>query len=161
MNKGLPIFLALTCTLVMFACKNEPTTGQKTVSADQPAEASTPAIVIEQTDVLLLCQPVKGADMDEMPEHEVFLQLAESKVKVADILNCETISPDVYSQYQIPATAISAAGGWWAGAGDYLYVIEEAGNFVVRKGWMEEMQSDSLMDYEVVVKYSKTGKEVF
>ena len=115
--------------------------------------------IIKHTDVLLLCQEVKQSEEEEAlgPAHEVFLQLAESKVKVADILTCETIKPEQYEQYQIPIKAISAVGGWWAGAGDYLYVIEEDGNYVVKKGEMFEESEDGNYNYQVIATYSKKG----
>ena len=46
---------------------------------------------------LLLCQAVAGeSDESTGPAYEVFLQLAESKVKVADILNCESFTPESF-----------------------------------------------------------------
>jgi hypothetical protein len=86
--------------------------------------------------------------------------LAESKVKVADVLNCETINPESYEQHQIPLKAISAVGGWWAGGGEYLFVIEEDENYVVKKGEIFEESEDGNYNYQVIAKYSKKGKEV-
>lgn len=148
MKKIIPFLLFFP---ILFACKND--SQQKGGEAD--------AAIIEQTNVMLLCKTI--TEMDEetgAPMSEVYLQLAESKVKVADINTCETITPDLYEQYQIPKGAISAAGGWFAGAGDYLYLIEEDGNYVVKKGEIFEESEDNNYNYRVIAKYSKTGKLV-
>lgn len=145
----LSLFLSL-----FFACKNDPS-----------QQTSTEAIkggIINHTNVLLLCQPAGQTDDGaDAPTHEVFLQMAENKMKVADILNCETLSPAVFEQYQIPKQAITAVGGWWAGAGDYLYIVEEGDYYVVKQGAMYEEKTDSNYDYKVVAKYTKAGQQVF
>ena len=135
----------------IFACKNEPPKTEVLKT-----EKEQPAQVIEQTDVLLICQSSKAsANEADVPEHEVFLQLAESKLKVADILNCETLAPESYANYQIPKEAISAVGGWWAGAGDYLYVIEENGKYLVRKGGANEQSEAVDFDYKTIASFPK------
>ncbi|MEO1261630.1 MAG: hypothetical protein AAFZ15_22690 [Bacteroidota bacterium] len=144
--------------IILFACKSE--------KAEKKYEERTQEVsteLIEQpADVLLLCKEVAtSAEEAEMPSYEVFFQLSESKVKVADILNCETITPDLYKQYQIPKNAISAVGGWWAGAGDYLYIIEEDGNYVIKKGDMDEARETDDYHYKTIVQYTKAGEEVY
>ncbi len=147
------LFATLFSLCALLACQNNSANQQAGAEADESQ-------LIKQGDVFLLCQEVKKADTEmDYPAFEVFLQLAESKVKVADVLSCQTITPDQYGRYQIPATAISAAGGWYAGAGDYLYVVEEEDNYVVMKGEMFEESEDGNYNYRVVAKYSKSGKE--
>ncbi len=146
------IFFILFACLLFASCKNEPSRQKGNDSMDKPAQT------IEQADVFLLCQEVTGET--DAPAYEVFLQLADSKVKVADILNCETLTPDAFEQYQIPANGISAVGGWWAGAGDYLYVVEEDGQYVVKQGEMYEGKEDDNFFYKVMAKYSKEGELV-
>ena len=142
-------FIILSSIFLWAACKNEPT-------KQEPKKQ--PAAVIEQSDTYLFCQPVETtSEESDAPAYEVFLQLAESKWKVADILNCETISPDQYDQHQIPKQAISAVGGWWAGAGDYLYLMDQDSQFVVKKGGMDEAQEGVDYNYQEVAKYTKKG----
>ncbi len=144
--------------LTFLACQNVQTP-QNTPNSKSKAE--TPR-VIEQSNVLLLCEKAKIAETDmDLPAFEVFLQLAESKVKVADIVTCETINPEQFERYQIPSTAISAVGGWYAGAGDYLYVIEAGDQYIVKQGEMYEEKEDNDYNYQEVAKYSKSGKEIF
>lgn len=148
--------LSLLFLIAFAACKNDSSHQNSSVS-----ETESEANIIQQTDIMLLCQTAEQPKSDgDASSFEVFLQLAESKVKVADVLNCETINPDSYEQYQIPSKAISAVGGWWAGGGEYLYVVEEEDNYVVKKGEIFEESEDDNYNYEVVAKYSKKGKEV-
>ena len=149
--------------LVLAACKNDqsPQNTSKTGSETKEETKAESAQIIQQDDVLLLCQEVKQTDTEmDHPSFEVFLHLAESKVKVADILGCETIAPEQFEQYQIPTSAISAVGGWYAGAGDYLYIMEEGDNYVIKKGEMFEEKEDNNYNYQEIAKYSKNGNLV-
>ena len=145
------------CFMVLLACKSD----KAEKKYEEKAQAST-ELIEQSAYVLLLCKEVMTSEEEaEMPTYEVFFQLGENKVKIADILNCETISPELYEQYQIPKNAISAVGGWWAGAGDYLYIIEENGNYVVKKGDMDEGREENDYFYKTIVQYTKDGKEIF
>ncbi len=44
----------------------------------------------------------------------------------------------------VPATAISACSSWWAGSGDWFYVIQEANKVIVYKGWDGEGNEDNI-----------------
>lgn len=140
------------------ACRNEPSSQNETTATTK--EGAKPALT--RAELSLTCEEPDEPNMEYgAPQHEVFLYLAESKIKIADVLACETIGRDEYESYQIPADAIMAVGGWWAGAGDYFYVAEEGGNFVVKKGEMYEEKEDNSYDYKTVMTFSKTGEEVF
>ena len=143
--------LPLLLLAVLAACQNGTQPPQSQKSGTTPPEP-----VIEQSEIMLICQPVEAPSQSgHAPAYEVFVQLADSKVKVADIYNCETLTPEFYEQYQIPRNAISAVGGWWAGAGDYLYLIEEGEKYVVKKGEMHEKKESNGYDYQTVASFSK------
>ena len=150
------IFASLFLLAFALGCKSDTTQNEGNTTTTETATAIDPATI------LFICQSSAEPNTDaDAPRHEVFLQMGSSKVKVADILNCEILGKDAYEQNQIPATAIAAVGGWWAGAGDYLYVIEEGGNYVVKKGFTgEEMESNDF-GYKTVMTFDKNGNEVF
>lgn len=54
----------------------------------------------------------------------------------------DLISVADYKSKEIPENALAACGGWWAGAGDYFYVIESGNKLVVYQGWQDEGQTD-------------------
>lgn len=165
MKKFFTLFSAYLLVL-FFACQNEPKSEEaKNAPAPQATEETTSKsglAPLEKSDVQLICVPADDPNQESgYPQNEVFLYLAESKVKVADILACETIEPNQYADHQIPDEAIAAVGGWWAGSGDYVYVVEEKGNFVVKKGQVFEEQEDNSYHYKTVMTFTKEGEEVF
>lgn len=60
--------------------------------------------------------------------------------KIAGI--AETIDKMEYAEKEIPANSITACGAWWAGAGDYFYMIVSGGKVQVWQGWQAEEQED-------------------
>lgn len=71
------------------------------------------------------------------------LLTVDGKTKAVDtVLACEPIPASNFGQYNIPKTAKSACGGWWAGAGDYFYATIEKNKVVVYQGWQDEQQED-------------------
>ena len=88
---------------------------------------------------------------DEIPYSDLgFKSKADSDiVKISTVIGfLEIIQPDEFANYQIPENAIAARGGWYAGGGDYFYYIEENGNFLIYKGWQDEVQEDSGFHWE-------------
>jgi hypothetical protein len=47
-----------------------------------------------------------------------------------------------YAEMGIPSEALDACGGWYAGSGDYFYVVQRKGKTVVYKGFQDEAQTD-------------------
>ena len=90
------------------------------------------------------------------PFSEVYLLVEEQKIKVADIGACDPFTQTDYATYQIPDTALAACGGWWAGAGDYVYVVRHENALRVFQGWRDELQEDEGFHYEEI--YSWKGK---
>ena len=128
--------------------------------SDNSGNTKKSGTTVTPESIQLICQPVEPADkLHETPHNEVFIQIGDSKVKVADILSCETIAPESFAEYQIPANAIAAAGGWWAGSGDYIYVIQEGDNYLVKQGAMDEEQDNKDFGYHTVLTFTKEGKE--
>ncbi len=150
------IFVIFLFVAFLVGCTNDP-------PASKEGTTSTPTTTaIDPSSIKFICETSAQPNTDaDAPRHEVFLQMGSSKVKVADILNCEILGKDTYEQNQVPPTAIAAVGGWWAGAGDYLYVIEEDGNYVVKKGFTGEENANNDFGYKTIMAFDKNGNEVF
>lgn len=97
-------------------------------------------------DVRLRCEQQSSAGPDA-PDYAVYMLLGSQKTKLANFQACDSIPEIEYGQYDIPQSAIAAAGGWYAGAGDYLYVMEEDGAAVFYQGWADEAQEDEGFHY--------------
>lgn len=127
----------LFLSLLFWACQND-SAGDKT-----PAAASIPVVTLSCT--------TATDESTGNPMAEIFLEFGEQKMKIADAgITCEPIVPASYGDFQIPAEAVSACGGWWAGAGDYFYALVKDGKIVVYKGWQAEEQEDEGFHYEVL-----------
>ena len=151
-NSLLALFGAL---FLLAACQNDPRTPPNDGSAETSEKNK-----LTTADVRLVCEAAEDPNQEAgYPQNEVFLYLAESKVKVADILACEEIDKADFASHQIPENAIIAVGGWWAGAGDYLYVVQEGDNFVVKKGEIFEEQEDNSYNYKTVMTFTSEGEE--
>ncbi|MBI1226775.1 MAG: hypothetical protein GC192_16185 [Bacteroidetes bacterium] len=150
------ILLSFLVAAFTISCKDEPQGNQ----GNTPTEVTVGAI--DPATIRFMCETAEEPNgQADAPHHEVYLQMGNIKVKVADILNCETLGKDTYEQNQIPAKAIAAVGGWWAGAGDYLYIIEEGGNYVVKKGATAEESENNDFGYKTIMTFSKTGEEIY
>lgn len=99
--------------------------------------------------VQLKCETVSKDE--DVPKAAIYALVRENKVKIGEIItnDCKVIEADEYANFKIPADALTAAGGWWAGAGDYYYILEAENEYVVMKGRLEEMMEGE-MEYRRV-----------
>jgi hypothetical protein len=134
----------ISTVLLFFAC---------THNAEKTSEASN-LTLLSPDNVGLVCEeiPVENEEVTG-PRHLVYFLAMEKEMKVAEIQSCETISADDYPAYQIPAEALAAVGGWYAGSGDYLYLIQEGENFVVKQAIVDEGVDKPGYEYKTVFSY--------
>lgn len=134
--------LLFACLLLagLAACKGKSGKKAETTSTDttKPAAPSAPAA---DATVKLVCRDM-GTDSLGTPHFDVYLSAEGKETKIKSINACAEIAKADYASHEIPADALSACGGWWAGAGDYYYVVMKDGKPVVFEGWQEEGQKD-------------------
>lgn len=124
--------------LVVVACNQSPKQQQEQAVAPPSASQVVPTFVIKE---------VKKQSDDEIPQVEVSLQLGEKTMSVAKVNACALLPKEEYAQYEIPSGALAACGGWYAGAGDYFYITENATHWLVMQGWQDEQQTDKGYHY--------------
>lgn len=134
-------FWILCAALLLSACGTESTDNQ----------TSTEDVRFSQQAALICEEGIVGEN--DVPNASVFLVVGENKFKVADINVCAPISSEEYIQYQIPAESISAAGGWFAGFGEYLYAMQETEKIVVFQGTVDEMDETTDYGYTPIAEY--------
>ncbi len=116
------------------------------VACNAPSSPKTAAPSIVQ----LTCDDL-GSDPDTDTPHSAVSLLVDGKKTPIDTINgCSSIDKAEYTQKQIPADAVAACGGWWAGAGDYFYVVLREGKPVVFRGWQAEEQEDDGFHWEKI-----------
>lgn len=143
MQKSIIFYLLLFC----FSCQTNPAE----IGNDGQNSTNSIQLVTELAD---------SAD-ENMPKSEVFFEINKSKIKIANILNGEPIVKENYEQYQIPLAAISAVGGWWAGSGDYFYLLLKNEKFIVYHGVTEEESLNNDYDYLAIATFDSAGKPIY
>lgn len=82
-------------------------------------------------------------ESDENPTSTIELSVNGIISPVSKISgNADFIPNADFKSKEIPENAIAACGGWWAGAGDYFYVVKTDNKLVIYQGWQDEGQND-------------------
>jgi hypothetical protein len=91
-------------------------------------------------EVALFCTDI--GEEQGIPRYEISL-MYDGMPSILDTINaCKVIPAEDWTSMDIPAKALAAAGGWYAGGGDYFYVVPEGAGIRVYKGWQDESQED-------------------
>ena len=141
-------YLIFSLLLIIGAC-SQPADGEQQQTDNGASE--TPE---------LICKEVRNADENpESPLSEVYVKLGDYQLKVADVTICMSMDTSEYASQNIPDTALSAVGGWWAGAGDYFFLIADGDKYrVMHKAVDEAMETPA--EFETVMVLSKEGEIV-
>ncbi|MCC6701481.1 MAG: hypothetical protein IT221_08155 [Fluviicola sp.] len=148
----LGIFLAsmLSCTTSETTTVSESKTSVKTQESEVPTEKEEKEA---EEETVVTSVELKGKFLREldygMREHLVILEVNGTPQTIDTIAACDPINKKSFAQYDIPASAKSAYGGWWAGYGEYYYATIENNKAVVYYGWQDEGQEDSGYHWEV------------
>lgn len=125
----------LVFVFVLFSCQSDTNT-----SSEKDKKVVSTTGVVKMT-----CEMINQDEVS--PKAAVYALVRENKIKIGEIVTgeCMLILPSDYANYKIPAEALSAAGGWWAGSGDYFYIIEAETEYVVMKGELDEMMEGDMV----------------
>ena len=134
------LLLVLTCSC---GNKKASTTGTGADTATTPATITT----VDSMPPGFRCTELP-TDSLGIPYYILSLKVNGIESPVDTINNCGTITRDEYARYEIPTAALDARGGWYAGAGDYYYLVLENGKPVLYAGWQDEMQKDEGFHWE-------------
>ncbi|OLE54970.1 MAG: hypothetical protein AUG51_04835 [Acidobacteria bacterium 13_1_20CM_3_53_8] len=79
-------------------------------------------------------------DRNGYPRTNVFLVVGGRRVLVRRnvIAQFTVVAPEDYRSHSVPATAIAACQGWWAGGGEDLYVIRRNQQLIVFIRYIDE-----------------------
>ena len=80
----------------------------------------------------------------------LFIEGQDSRI-VGETTGCDQIDQEDFENFDIPSNALSGLGGWFAGAGDYYYVVYDQKKNAVRifHGWQDELQADDGYHWEI------------
>jgi hypothetical protein len=142
-QKTTRIFFTIISLMAFLAgCGNKSDKAKETTTpVDTAASVANEPAVAAASNVKLICKEL-GEDSLNIPHFDVLLSADGTETKIKSINACADIAKSAYKTYEIPDTAIAACGGWYAGAGDYYYVVMQDGKAVVFEGWQDESQQE-------------------
>jgi hypothetical protein len=86
---------------------------------------------------------IKSNGNEDMPEAKISVTVNGKKHSITTMYcPAKEIGTNAFEEMGIPKNAISACGAWWAGAGDYAYMILNNNTLEVYLGWQDETQTD-------------------
>lgn len=138
MNK-LKLLFPLLSLAVFTACgsgSSTPADGDSTKVTDTPVPVAAPVF-----DCKVIVSPEDGSG--NPPRTVVSVKYADSMIEVDSVAAAGVMTPDQFALYEIPADAITACGGYFAGAGDYFYITKQGADYVVMYGYSDEQAPES------------------
>lgn len=148
-NSSMRNYLSILALLIVGCNPCQPNNSSPSPSSETPTVAR------------LECKVLRDADEHPAdPFSEVYLLVGENKLKVADISVCLVFERPEFPHYGIPDTALSAAGGWWAGAGNYFYLIAEGDKYKVQYASSDEADGGRNLTYSTILMSTKEGELV-
>ncbi len=134
------------------ACKSD------TPSAEKQTESTKTSLSEIQHEAPIF--DIETTTDDQDTSHSIVsVMVGGKKLKITEVNTCEQIKKENFQNYQIPANAIAACGGWWAGGGDYFYILDNGNdNYTVMQGSMDEGQTSDSYNYKMVMNLSNRLK---
>lgn len=115
----------------------------------------------ESIGLKLVCETLPNHS-NERPSNKIQLELNGKKYPLANILTCEKFDKSDYQDHDIPSKAIDAAGGWWAGSGEYFYIEKKPnGRYAIMYGQMYEEKETRKYDYTQLAEVKKNDLNQF
>jgi hypothetical protein len=127
--KKIILFCAILAAFT--ACKNQ--TPQAAAPEEQPESVAGISLDFRSL----------GEDKNGTPHSEIILGENGGAEAIDTIAgSCNAIPKTDYAKMGIPAEAVAACGAWYAGGGDYFYVLSKDNSGIVFQGYQEEQQTD-------------------
>lgn len=132
-------FLVSTICIFLAACNSAPAPAASAADTSTTTTPSAAATAIPN----LSWEIENKRNADDEPTSAVWLKLDNRKYQVVKpfMADIQVIEKENYQQYEIPTQAIIACGGWWAGAGDYYYVVAKGDQFDVMYATIDESEA--------------------
>jgi hypothetical protein len=92
---------------------------------------------------------IKSNGDEDMPKSKISVTVNGKKHSITEMYcPAKEIGINEFERMGIPKNAVSACGGWWAGAGEYAYMILSNNTLEVYLGWQDETQTDAGFHWE-------------
>ncbi|MCB0640879.1 MAG: hypothetical protein KDC44_04530, partial [Phaeodactylibacter sp.] len=112
-----------------------------------PEESTTPVETdihkLDDSAITLTCVDVTQSG-DKKPHNDVYINISGNKVRVGDVLICNTIDSTEYDKYGIPTEAICAVGGEVADDGVVVYAMRQREKYIVVRQGLKRMTENGI-----------------
>jgi hypothetical protein len=136
MKKAITIFV--TVSLISFVLPS--CGGDKSESATTTADSLVKQVSEVKPETVFVIKSSDASKTDN-PSSEISLSFEGKLTQISTIAGNATITEKAdYPAQEIPENALSACGAWWAGGGDYFYVVPSESGLTVYQGWQDEGQ---------------------
>lgn len=88
-------------------------------------------------------------DEYENPKAIIYIEFIGKKTKIETVSGrASLIDRQQFDDFEIPQDAVEACQSFWAGAGDYFYLLQNGETIEVYAGWQDEGQDDEGFHWE-------------
>ncbi len=160
MFKNALSFAFLLAILALVACQKKTDTQAQT--AQDSTQNAAPDKAAESANLLPnpleikfeyernYLDPKTGEEIDDINlirETKIFALINGKRIEIDKLSMADDIEVASGQDYKIPADALAATGGWWAGAGDYIYLTRKGETISVMKTSVDEAMTEEDQPY--------------
>ena len=98
--------------------------------------------IVKDTNVFFIFEPDESYGMVETA---IKISMYDKQIVLTTVLGYGKIYDEsYYKDMSIPENAVAVCGAWWAGSGEYFYIIKTETGITVFKGWDDESVNEGL-----------------
>lgn len=142
------LFSLSVVALLSTGCGNEKPAAPPADST-LPASTSEPALEDKQKKAMFIVDTYE--DSMEIPHSKISVEYNDTRTFLGEITGAATVETNNNLDPEgIPKTAIQTCGGWYAGGGDYYYLVPTQTGVAVYHGWLDEGVDDAGYHWELM-----------
>lgn len=141
------VVLSAVLALTISSCGNSGNTAKPVDSA--PVTESGLTLQEKQAKAAFILETTE--DSMGTPHTSASVEFNDSRAALPVMICSATLyNKEQYAGMDIPADAIAACGGWYAGGGDYYYIVPTPTGIAVYQGYEDEGQEDAGYHWEKI-----------
>lgn len=139
-------FSVCIAALLATGCGNEKPAAP---SADSTLPASSNEATLEEKQKKATFVVDTYEDSMQIPHSKISVDYNDSRTFLGEMIGAATIeNTNGLAPDDIPGNAIQSCGGWYAGGGDYYYLVPTGSGVAVYHGWLDEGVDDAGYHWE-------------
>jgi hypothetical protein len=142
------LHILIPSILVLLICSCGTPEAHSPVSGDSvtPTGSTEPTLQEKQDNARFIIDSYE--DSMEIPHSKISVEYGDARTYLAEIPGIAEMQEGGNEEMEVPADAIASCGCWYAGGGDYYYLLRSTTGITVFHGWLDEMQEDEGYHWE-------------